>query len=555
MVRFALSRTTAYVLGVLLLALFLIAGAGTMAPRAQASGPSVAEQVVTEFRTLTDSEVLTAAGDGASIDDFVGWGSQGQKVSTVDGYAARFASSAEFVAETNKSKFASMLASRIIPALSTKLTAIGVAYTGWQIGWHIGTWFAHFAGLTTNAASGNDHLTQWVHASGFGASHWFLQWYDSALGGNLSAAFNCPGNTGSSPCTSPFGLSYQHGYALLQAAPEGDWNTCTSGVGNCGSTLGWPNKGYRTFDSLDTDPPVTDVHPYTAADAPNVTRTDTYTEPSHTASDYTNLRAAFDPGGTAAEAAAAQTDSQAAATAWIVHTAEPTWVPEPETMTWAEAAPTETYSSYVQRLRDAGWLGDATAVQLDSSTGDVDYGLDGVPCTSVASGSQIALDAPVTFLHNPTSGSFDENLSPSSGITCGAARPTSQSEPECSFYQDVGSWDEISQNSPLFYQLACESTRSHVLSLNPFGEDGTINASEITVARDIAVGEQIYGADARQRVAESGYTIGDFKYVSSQKMTDPDGREFELHFYLNTVSGKALLDPGYKIKYTHYFAP
>ena len=68
-------------------------------------------------------------------------------------------------------------------------------------------------------------------------------------------------------------------------------------------------------------------------------------------------------------------------------------------------------------------------------------------------------------------------------------------------------------------------------------------------------GTQIGSADAREAIIAAGYAVDDLSYETSQTFTDPDGRDFQLHFFVNTATGKALLDPGYKIKYNNYFAP
>jgi hypothetical protein len=225
------------------------------------------------------------------------------------------------------------------------------------------------------------------------------------------------------------------------------------------------------------------------------------------------------------------------------------------TVVWPKANQNETYANYVARLRDLGWLGTATVHELDANTGNVDFGLDGVPCTSVQTGSRVLFNVAVTFLHNPTTGSFDDDLGPTSGLTCGDATPTSESEPKCSFAPHHGTWESITAQNPFFYQLACESTRSYVASLSPFQADGAINTAAITIARDIAVGDQIYDRDLRAAIAGGPYTIDDFRYVSSQRLFDDDGREFELHFFVNDVTGKVVLSRGFKIRWIYLFGP
>ncbi len=241
----------------------------------------------------------------------------------------------------------------------------------------------------------------------------------------------------------------------------------------------------------------------------------------------------------------------------LVHT---DWEGAP--FTWFDPLPGEAFPVYEARLRAAGWLGSSTVVQLDGSQGDIDFGLGGVPCTSVPPSTTVGTGSGATSYLNPTSGTFGDDTNPTNGQTCGGATPTSYDEPECSFHQIVGSWQVIQLANPLFYHLACEQARAYLASLNPFLPDGTINPTVVGIEDLIAESQGIYGSVPK---AHFGQDIDEWQKVVGRLVT-PGGLEyfggvpeaphqFEIHFYRNSATDKADLSIEYKIRFRHYFAP
>lgn len=228
---------------------------------------------------------------------------------------------------------------------------------------------------------------------------------------------------------------------------------------------------------------------------------------------------------------------------------DPSWQGEP--FEWSASVPEETYTVYLARLRAAGWLGALTVVNLDSSNGDVDYGLGGVPCTSVMPGTTVGSGSGATFYVNPTSGGFADDSQPQSGPTCGGARATSLQEPRCNFHGSGGPLADIIAGNEQFYEDACQEARAYLAAQSVFSSDGTVDPSlEIDFITD---GTNLENPEVISLLSPFG-GMDNWEKVRTNIFTGAPN-EFEVHFYRNKTTQKAYYLKDFTIRYRYVFRP
>lgn len=131
--------------------------------------------------------------------------------------------------------------------------------------------------------------------------------------------------------------------------------------------------------------------------------------------------------------------------------AAPSAEPEAQTLTLLRPLSTETYTDYITRLQAAGWVGTATLVELDPF--DPSIGPEAVSKVGITGGSgtwrrslwpaewpRVALDAPLTIYHNPSTAPevapdpTDEENPPGGGTVFdpGGCEPWLTAEPDFS---------------------------------------------------------------------------------------------------------------------------
>jgi hypothetical protein len=89
-----------------------------------------------------------------------------------------------------------------------------------------------------------------------------------------------------------------------------------------------------------------------------------------------------------------------------------------------------------------------------------------------------------------------------------------------------------------------------------FADDGTPNPG---MASDlIAAGPDLYDGDVQNLLAPpgSGRSMDEFEKRKTQYYTLPDGqREYNIHYYYDKVTGKAIFDHGFKIRFRQLYTP
>jgi hypothetical protein len=226
--------------------------------------------------------------------------------------------------------------------------------------------------------------------------------------------------------------------------------------------------------------------------------------------------------------------------------------PDPLPIVWSAPSWDETYDQYVTRLRNLGWLGQATEVDLGADNGEGDFITGGVPCTSVPTGSRLDANAGVTLYKNPSSFS---GLDPSSGVVCGGPTATGLDIDTCAFpNDDVYGWRDAMNTNSFFYTMACSEAWSLVRSLFP--ADGSIDPADLTLFKTMMVpGANIKDADVIGYLTRNGQPMTDFEKWTTDTL-DPDGsRPFQVHFYWNTVAQKVEYGDGFKVKFNQIFYP
>lgn len=230
----------------------------------------------------------------------------------------------------------------------------------------------------------------------------------------------------------------------------------------------------------------------------------------------------------------------------------PAW--EGEELEWAAPEAGESYAAYLNRLRESGWAGQVTTVQLDGTQGDVEKGLGAVACTSAVSGSTLPSGAPVTLYLNITSGPFGNDEQPTNGQSCGGGWwDQTLDDPPCSFRGE--SWASVTAGNESWYQALCEQARSDFASRNLISSDGSYDSA--LDIDDFLGGQGLLDEDAQEGLAPagSGRSLSEFWKAKSQVFTTPLGYDYSVHYYYDVTNDKIITHGGFKIRFEDVYRP
>jgi hypothetical protein len=442
------------------------------------------------------------------------------------------------------------VAARAMPplsALGTVTLGVGAFSLGWKIGRVIDTKWLHLSGDIGVRISTTPEFVSWSSLDTFACS---ASWTANSCQGpgwyarTTSYSYYCD------PYAHPYGEYWWGSYGCpypawlydqMEALPGTKIAITNTNERMCGGWWGpcWVKRltADQMVDLLIHSP----AEPYTNQ---NVDAFTTIAAPQKTSE---NLQAARD----SATSAGVQFQSEVN---WALDPGN--WDrPNPETgegggprVEWPIPYWYETYQQYLSRLRNLGWLGQATVVDLEDNNGESNFIASGAPCTSVLSGTRLATDAPATFYRNPVAlGSGD----PSGGPLCGDADVSSFTSDLCSFFD--WPWQAAMDTNGQFYSLACEEAWSLVRSLDIFNADGTVDSS--VFGRQIAEGEQLKSEDLKEYLLGIDPTLEHWEKWSTPVYDQSGPRPFEVHFNWNPATQRVEYGRGFKVRFRQRFDP
>jgi hypothetical protein len=223
---------------------------------------------------------------------------------------------------------------------------------------------------------------------------------------------------------------------------------------------------------------------------------------------------------------------------------------------WPSANRPETYDDYLARLRNAGWVGSATTVELDDDLGDPAYGSQGVPCTSVIPGVRIFINQGVTFFRNPVGYSAGSGGGWEGG--CGGGDSTPPPEEKCKFLQSLGrDWKTVRLNNPSFYDAACAQAWAMLrdAAVGILDANGYLTQEAIDTAHRVG---NLFGSNLHNPKVISTLTsrspITNWEKATTDVLGTP---RFQLHFYRQFTASPMYADEtiDFYVVFVDFFEP
>jgi len=567
MARFGPPRL-AHLLGFAALALLLIAGAGTVAPPAHASGGAgtASQAVLDEARTISDAELWQAVYGTTQPESFTlggkaieQWGDY-QVFGSPEAYADSAKSGlAEVIAE-GEAAVESGTGTSLLGGFFKALPVIGWGVAAFDLGWQWQTGGNHFwqgvKGPSTEvvpAAMAGTYKVglQWVPTSGgeqrrlmaiglVGNSSCYNHATYTFVVGNVTShrGTNCDSNEAWVVWYLIPDLSTRVGVAITQVTCPNTYVLGLTGYYTCYQVT----KGKQDMAAAATVGPVQAYAGQTGANGN--ANTGTRSEPGAAA--LMTTKTALGTAGT--DDSSHQTDEQHATTAWLVHIADPAWAP-------FEMPDCTAYQvSDCQEMIDD--VAGVSAPALTTTTGD--------PDPSRIPGAVLGQSVNPGSIGAPDTIALTVNPDPLNGFTSGdggrgddGSRPTGGGSEECDFddYADMPRWTTlISEPGGDIYTEACSDAWSAAR------EAGVVDAFN-NPALDWALSDNpIYAIPGKylgdeeliDALTSDGSQITDWVKIKSPQFETPNGPA-EMHVMQNINTGRLYTGRGWKLVFKDPF--